>query len=305
MNLKQFKYVLTLANEGTFSKAADKLNITQPSLSQYIKNIEKEIGVTLFERTNGNVRLTDAGRIYIDAGKQILYTEHQMQNRLFDLNNFEGGSLILGISPHRSFHLMPKFASKFKELYPKIKLIVDERSGAELIDSAQHGEFDLFVTTLPIDTKQFDYELVLKEEIILAVPNDSKLYCKLKDKATKHPDKIFPAIDIGLISDELFITLSDYMPMKIIEEDICRSYNINLNYAIECTSLESEIAMVHAGIASALIPVTLSNFNEKSDKVSYFSFVQDIPCRDVVVAWKKDQILSKPLADMIKIMKIK
>lgn len=69
MNTKQFKQALVLAHEGSFSKSADVLNITQPSLSQYIKKIEKEIGLELFDRTNGDVQTTDAGHVYINAGR--------------------------------------------------------------------------------------------------------------------------------------------------------------------------------------------------------------------------------------------
>ncbi len=85
MNTKQLKYVLTLVREGTFSRAAEVLNITQPSLSQYIKKIEKEIGLELFDRANGDIRLTDAGRVYVEAGRKILDLEHQMENSFTDL----------------------------------------------------------------------------------------------------------------------------------------------------------------------------------------------------------------------------
>ncbi|MBQ9942850.1 MAG: LysR family transcriptional regulator [Clostridia bacterium] len=78
MNTKQLEYVQVLAREGSFSRAADALNISQPSLSQYIKKIETEIGLPLFDRTNGNVRLTDAGHVYLSSGKQILDLEQQM-----------------------------------------------------------------------------------------------------------------------------------------------------------------------------------------------------------------------------------
>lgn len=72
MNAKQFKYVLTLANQGSFSKAAEVLEISQPSLSQYVKKIEQQIGLPLFDRINGVVRLTDAGRLYINTGRKVL-----------------------------------------------------------------------------------------------------------------------------------------------------------------------------------------------------------------------------------------
>ena len=102
MNIKQYKYVITLAKESSFSKAADVLNITQPSLSQYIKKIEKGIGLELFDRTNGDVRLTDAGRVYIEAGRKILDLEHQMEVSFSDLAAHKTGSLIIGAAPYRA-----------------------------------------------------------------------------------------------------------------------------------------------------------------------------------------------------------
>lgn len=92
MNMKQFRYVLILADKGSFSKVAEGLNVSQPSLSQYIKRIEHDLGVILFDRTGGNVRLTDAGRVYIEAGKKILDTERQMQKQFSDLTANQAGS---------------------------------------------------------------------------------------------------------------------------------------------------------------------------------------------------------------------
>lgn len=102
MNTKQFQYVLTLAHEGSFSKAADTLNITQTSLFQYIKKVEKEIGLYLFDRKKGDIRLTDTELVYIDAGKKILDIEYQMENCFTDLVSYKTGSLIIGAAPYRA-----------------------------------------------------------------------------------------------------------------------------------------------------------------------------------------------------------
>ena len=96
MNMKQLRYAVVLAQKGSFSSAAEALAISQPSLSQYIKKIENEIGLELFDRTNGDVRLTDAGRVYIEAGRKILDLEHQMEVSFSDLAAHKTGSLIVG-----------------------------------------------------------------------------------------------------------------------------------------------------------------------------------------------------------------
>ncbi|MCI8513115.1 MAG: LysR family transcriptional regulator [Lachnospiraceae bacterium] len=124
MNTKQLKYVLILARESSFFKATDILNITQPFLSQYIKKIEEEVGLGLFDRTNGDVRITVAGCVYIEAGKKILDIEHQMENSFTDLVLYKTGSLIIGAAPYRVASMMLVIAKKFQSLHPGMQLIV-------------------------------------------------------------------------------------------------------------------------------------------------------------------------------------
>ena len=153
MNAKQYKYVLTLAREGSFSKAADTLNISQPSLSQYIKKIETEIGLELFDRSGGDVKITDAGRIYVEAGQRILDIEHQMENAFTDLTESKTGSLVIGAAPYRAASMLPLIAKRFRSLHPGMHLIVREGTTAELAEGMEHGEYDLALTLLPIDRR--------------------------------------------------------------------------------------------------------------------------------------------------------
>ncbi|MGI6071413.1 MAG: LysR family transcriptional regulator [Lachnospiraceae bacterium] len=302
MNLKQFKYVLVLSGEGSFSKAADVLNISQPSLSQYIRKIEKKIGLKLFERTGSNVRLTDAGRVYIDAGKKILDIQKQMENRLLDLAEDKTGSIIVGISPHRSVHLMPRVVREFHRLYPGMKLVLDERSGHELRDAAFRGEFDVCIIPLPVDTKTYEYHMMMKEEIVLAVPSGSEFDKLLKSCCVNLENRTFPAVDINLINGHDFITLGEYMPMKVITDNLCKQYDLNLNYVVEVRSNEALVSMVSSGTGSSLISSCLANFRSEEGMVEFYSFVQDIPFRDIAVIYRKEKYLSRPTRDLIKIL---
>ena len=209
MNTKQLQYVLTLAHEGSFSKAADVLNISQPSLSQYIKKIEKEIGLELFDRTRGDIRLTDAGRVYIEAGKQILDIEHQMENSFTDLASYKTGSLIIGAAPYRAASMMPVIASSFQKLHPGMHLIVREGTTAELVEGMEHGEYDLALTLLPIDKRLFNYEKVVEEELILAMPST---YTDLP--TTDIPDRKHPAVDESVLNGKSMVMLTDTQFMQ-------------------------------------------------------------------------------------------
>ncbi len=313
MNLKQFRYVLVLADQKSFSKAAEELNISQPSLSQYVRKIENELGVTLFDRSGSSVRLTDAGKAYIEAGRAILDIEQRMQGRFTDIRECRSGSVVIGISPHRSIHLLPPAVAAFRKKYPGIRVIADERVGAELLDRAEHGEYDLCITTLPVDENIFKYEYLRKDECILAVPAGSQLDKKLKKncaadtvkkgKKTKDGRNTpYPMIDIRLIDKSDFIVLSENQVMQRILEDVCSEYDIVLNKTVICKSLGAELALVREGVGPAFIPSGMIR-DDMSGRISCYSFVQDIPMREIVVIYRKEFQITKAVREFIDILK--
>lgn len=303
MNMKQLRYVIVLANEGSFSRAAEVLNISQPSLSQYIKKIEKQVGVELFARVNGNVRLTDAGNVYIDAGKKILDLERQMQNRFFDILEHKAGSIIIGTTPFRSVTMMPAVLAEFKKRYPGICVVIDERGTHELNDAAEKGEFDFCVLTLPVDEHKFNYELIMEEEIVIAVPRNSDLDEKLCKNAVTMDGRKYPVIDARLLHQESFVMITETQVMQRVIDTLCADYGLELTKAAVVKSLEAQIAMVRKGVGAALVPAGVHSIGEIDEKVRYFSLKQDLPRRKVVVMYRKEQYLASILKDLIKVMK--
>lgn len=303
MNMKQLRYALILHNTGSFSQAAEILGISQPSLSQYIHKIEKDLGVILFERTGTDIRLTDAGKIYLDAGRKILELERQMQHQFSELQGNRSGSVVLGISPHRCFCIAPKLVKQFREAYPGMHLVLEERSGQDLIASAQRGEFDLCLTVLPVNEQLFSYEHVMKEEAVIAVPNGTDLCRKLQASAVSVNNRKYPAVDIHMIDGSDFAFLGEGMPMQIILDNVCRKYNLHLRKVVDCRSLEALEAMVSEGICSALIPSYLTGYKIGHSDVTCFSLHQEISTREIVAIYRKGQHLSKPVLDLIKILK--
>ena len=286
MNAKQFKYVLVLAREGSFSKAAETLNITQPSLSQYIKRLETEIGLDLFDRTNGDVRITDAGRVYIEAGRRILDIEHQMESAFSDLAEHKAGSLIIGAAPYRAASMMPVIASTFQKLHPGMHLVVREGTTVELVEAMEHGEYDLALTLLPIDGRMFKWEKVVEEELILAVPAAYPLL-----PATAKPGRKYRAVEVSVLNGQSLVMLTDTQYMQKQLQDILVEKKISINTAAVVKSLEAQIEFVKAGVGMALVPSGIERFcNDGS--VTFYSFADQLPKREVVVMWRKDQKLS-------------
>lgn len=297
MNDKQYRYVITLDKEGSFSKAAEALGITQPSLSQYIKNIEKEIGLPLFNRMNCDVKLTDAGRVFVDAGKRILTIEHQMENAFIDLATYKTGSLIIGAAPYRAASMMPEIARDFRLYRPGMHLIVREGTTVEILEGLEHGDCDLALTILPVNKHLFQYEPVLEEELVLAVPNSLPPF-----QAAAMSDRKYLAIDAKALNGQSMVMLTDvqYMQKQL--------YNLLLDYKLEVTtaaivkSLEAQIEMVKEGIGLALMPSGIERFC-KGSRVRFYSFVQPLPKREVIVAWRRDHKLSKAEEELVAVIR--
>ncbi len=288
MNTKQLQYVLALAREGTFSRAAEKLNISQPSLSQYIKKIENSLGIEIFDRTNGHVKLTDAGRIYVETGRRILDAEHQMEVRLSDLRQNKTGSLVVGAAPYRAATMMPAIAERFAARYPGMHLIVHEGTTAELEEGMARGDFDLCLTMLPVDQRLFCCEKVMEEELILAVPAGREPF-----PAETMPDRMFPAVDVSVLDHTRMVMLTELQFMQRQLRSLMEKHGLEISPAAVVKSLEAQLEMVRAGIGMAMMPSGIERFCGRDGReVTFYSFKQELPRREVAVIWRKDRALS-------------
>lgn len=297
MNTKQLRYVQVLAQMGSFSRAAEALNISQPSLSQYIKKIEREIGLPLFDRTESDVRLTDAGEVYIDEGRKILDLEHRMEAKFFDLQAGRTGSVTIGASPLRSVGMMPQVARRFREVCPGVHLVIREGTTVELTEGAAHGEYDLCVMLLPVNERLFAYEKIGEEELVLAVPAS---YPAFRTKAVA--GRRYPAIDVSLLNGQRFVMITELQLMQQSLENLCIEYGLELEKAAVVKSLTAQIAMVSEGLGMALVPTGMERFCRREDVV-FYSFEQELPKREIAVMWRRDRELSGIAAKLLDVMK--
>ena len=294
MNLKHFKYVEALAKEGSFSRAAETLNITQPSLSQNIKKIETQVGMLLFDRTNGNVRLTDAGRVYLSVGRKMLDLEHQMEVQISDLSSLKTGTLIIGASPYRAAGMLPLIARQFRKRYPGIHLIIREATTAELAEGMARGEYDLCLTMLPVDERLFRYEKVMEEELVLACP---AFFPPLS--ARQEPGKRYPAVDASQVDGKPFIVLTETQFIQRQLDRLCDDEHLALDRVAVVKSLEAQIAMVRAGVGMAVLPTGIERLCTP-EEVRFYSFHQNLPRREVVVMWHREKTLSRAALELKK-----
>ena len=294
MNMKQLRYVTVLSQYNNFTHAAEELGISQPSLSQYIKKIEKQIGAELFVRAGQDVRLTDAGNTYLEIGRKILNLENEMNNRLADISNDRFGTLTIGIAPYRCANLVPQVIGEFRKTYPHIQILISEQITSELKESAERGKLDLCISTLPIDEGKFKYERVMREGTVLAV---SKKLCSVYAVT----EKSYETISIDRVKDIPFVSLPESQVMGRTLNEICDKRKLDLDIVVECQDLMAVHSMVEEGIGAALLPYSLVNRQESKD-VNYYFLEEVKECRDIVVFYRKEQYLSKPMLKIIEIL---
>lgn len=292
MNSKQYLHILTLAREKSFSKAAEVLNITQPTLSQSVKRIEDEVGVPLFDRTGGVIRITDAGRVVTKTARSVIDLEHQLHLQLVDLADHKTGSITIGTSPYQAAIMLPRITRKFHSRYPDMSLIVREETTVELVDSLLNGECDLAISLLPVDSKKLEYETIAEEETLLAVPGS------FETLPTVHmQNRKYPAVDVSLLDERRFVTLTNTQVMQKHFEDIVSECGISIHVATVVKSLVAQIAMVEAEVGMALVPSGIERF-VKPGTVSFYSIAQDTPRRDIALIWDGAREMTEVLTNL-------
>ncbi len=294
MNMKQLRYVDVLSQHNNFTRAAEDLGISQPSLSQYIKKIEQQIGAELFVRAGQDVRLTDAGRTYLEIGRKILALENEMNHRLADIADDRVGTMTIGIAPSRCMSLMPQVIREFHRFYPHIKILLHEQITSELKESAERGRLDLCVSTLPIDENKFCYTHVMREVNVLAVP---QAICESAG-ITEHS---YESISIQRLRKSKFVALPQSQVMGHALVRLCEQYDLDADIVVECQDLIAAHSMVEAGIGAALLPYSLVNRHE-CENVNYYFPKEAENGREIVVFYRKEQYLSDPMRKMIAIL---
>lgn len=186
MNLKQALYIKTIVEEGGVAKAAKKLYVSQPSLSQTIRYIENELGVSLFDRTTHPAKLTYAGDRYLEVAKTLLNTYEALKNELTDISDGRRGRLRLGISIRRSAQVLSMALPVFAKKYPDVNIVLNEAGSAEVLEMLQSGIVDVALVTTEANNADVSYRLIEKETIGILAGKGSPLAARLSSGERIH-----------------------------------------------------------------------------------------------------------------------
>lgn len=286
MNIKQIQYALEVAKCRSFSLGAQRLNISQPSLSKQIQNLETELGNKLFDRSTIPMKLTPAGEYFLAHAQSLLYRSDQLIRSMDEFKTEQKGRLTIGISPFRNLYLLPQIIKKITAKYPGVQVVLQEMSSDQLRKEAAEGSFDFAIVNLPVDETVLDVILLEPEQLVIAVPNEMLhlLHCKAPSNATE--------LDFSCFKDIPFVVVSQSQEMRRYFDRLCAKYNITPNIAIEVAGgVTSAWSMTRAGLGATLLPKQLLENTVFGEGLSFFTISDPAYARQPAIVRRKDQYL--------------
>ncbi len=287
---------MLIAQKGSISQVADMLNMSQPTLSKYIKKLESDLGIELFDRTTVPLKLTAAGECFVSYGKKLIDTERQLQKQLEEIKRSKSSTVSLGISPSRAPYLIPSVIELYRKQNASSRITVKERTTAELSELLRQGELDLVISLLDSESEEFERIELFEEDILLAAPVS---ICK-ENADSLHILRTAPLIQVGkgLNLWRTMGELTDALNIKSPE--------------IECQSIESALALVKRGIGATIVPSYVAKYGSDEQNSSIRFLPLPIEAseeavgnrkRKVCLFFRKEQFLSNAEKELISCIK--
>lgn len=267
MNERELLYIKTIADTKSISKAAEELFIAQPSLSQALQRIERELGTHLFIREPRGMKLTYAGEKYYLMAKEILDIYSDFKSEITHINELKAGRLVIGIARYMGMNILPNILPKFNKNYPNIEIIIREENTRVLENLVLGGNVDFALTHVHKKemNEKINYEILKEDEFLLVTP---KAYLKDSDKIKVKDGKSY--VDLRELEGEKFILLDINKGIRKVQDRTIKSYGISPDVVFTTKNFETAKRLAANGMGITIIPKDYLNIFSQ-DK-SYDSF---------------------------------
>lgn len=276
MEIHQLRYFLAVAQTGSFSRAAELCHVAQPSLSQQIAKLERELKERLFDRERHGAVLTEAGERLQPRAERALGELQLAQEEIRDLRGQVSGPLRLGVLPTIAPYYLPKVLPGFLAEHPAVELSVFEETTQRLVQALRDRELDLALASPPLPGN-LESAPIFTEELLLALPPG-------------HPLASRASLHIGDLREEAFILLHESHCLG--EQALVYCHNNEIRPKVSCRSeqLETVKQLIAAGLGISLLPAMAC---ADGDPLAYRSMSDPRPGRAIHVVWGKQQSLSR------------
>lgn len=289
MELHQLRYFVAVAELKSFTRAAERCFVAQPSLSQQIIKLEAELGKPLFERLGRTVRLTDAGRALYLQALSILASVDEAKLRVQDATDELSGTVTVGAIPTIAPFLLPKILQDFHRSLPKANLVLLEDYTDGIVAGCLSGELDLGLLALPILDSQLHVEPLFEEELLLAVSRRHRL---AKSKRVTFDD----------LNNEPFILLNDMHCLGRQIVSFCNEESCSPAIACRSAQVLTVQQLVASGFGISLLPAMAADLDRDPKRV-YRRISGTAPTRSVGLIWHKQRYQRPLVREFVRLLK--
>ena len=287
MNLRDLRYLVALADERHFGRAADRCYVSQPTLSAQIRKLEEYLGVTLVERQPKRVTLTETGEKVVERARRLLLEADAIVEVAKTDRDPLAGPLRLALIPTVGPYLLPHVARPLKRALPRLKLMLYEYQTGPLLEKLRDGELDLGILALPVSLDGLATAELYEEPFTLAVP-------------ANHPLAARERVRVADLEGEALLLLEDGHCLRDQALEVCSRINVGEEGDYRATSLETLRQMVAAGHGVTLLPELAAAApvgTARGLKVKPFS--KPAPSRTIGAVWRKSTTRGKAIDALI------
>lgn len=279
MTITQLHYVLAVAEHKNFTKAAQKVFVTQPTLSMQIQKLEEELDITIFDRTKKPIQLTEVGQKIVQQARNIVNESDRIKDIVDQQKGFIGGIFRLGVIPTIMPTLLPMFIGNFMKKFPKVKLKIEELHTEAIIEKLKEGHLDAAIAATPLQIDGIKENVLYYEPFVPYIPKEMDMHSNDK-------------IDIDSLDINKILLLEDGHCFKDGIINLCKA---NREYdgdqlQLESGSFETLIKLANEGLGMTLLPYLHTLELKDSEKKNLKMFNDPVPAREVSLIYNRSEL---------------
>ncbi|MEO6053596.1 MAG: LysR family transcriptional regulator [Chthoniobacterales bacterium] len=288
MEMHQLRYALAVARMGNFSRAAEECHVSQPSLSQQIQKLEKELGERLFDRMKRQVKITAAGEAFLRRATRILEEVDAAQREASEAKDLLRGVMTIGVLPTIAPYLLPKVMAQFMEKFPGVEIVVQEDTTARLLRHLLAYEIDFALVSNPIQDDRLEIRELFSEELLLAL-------------TPGHPLTRKRTVAAADFEKERLIVMKEGHCLGDQVSHFCERRDLHPQISFRSAQLETIQSLVHSGLGISLIPAMAAQ-RSRTNAPEYRQLQAPKPERKIITVWPKQRPPGRAANEFLKMI---
>lgn len=279
MELRHLRYFIAVAEALHFGRAAEKLHMAQPPLSQQIRQLEAELNFQLFHRTKRSVQLTEAGQVFLDECHRIFAQLDQAVQLGRQTSRGEVGQLVIGFVSSAAYSVLPPVLTQFRKAFPAVDLTLRELTTDQQVQWLRENRIDVGLVRPPVNDAAFELKTVLKESLVVALPE-------------AHPLASQATVALRSLSQEPFILFPRRLAPGLYDPiiSLCQTANFSPRVVQEAIQMQTIVSLVAAEMGIAIVPVSIQNLQRTG--VVYRPLQEPTPEAAIALIWRRGETSS-------------